>query len=223
MALFCHQSWQECDGVGGTVKREAARASLQATTTGHILSPKDLYEWAQAHIKHVTFFFISKEEVASHRKQQLERFKHSKTVAGTRSHHSYIPGEHRKLLVKRVSGDETAFEVAVTDFQDEVRRVTPAPGPTLAQAVTLIQCEPGQYVGCLYDNKWWVGLIREKSDEEGDLLIVFMHPHGPARSFHWPAREDICWVPLQDILSIIQAPTTPNGRNYFLDEKDQDY
>ena len=36
-----------CDGIGGTVKREAARASLRATTTGHILTPQQLlnFHW----------------------------------------------------------------------------------------------------------------------------------------------------------------------------------
>ena len=59
-----------CDGVSGTVKREAAKASLQATTTVHILTPKDLYQWADTHIKNVTFSFISKREVAIHTDQQ---------------------------------------------------------------------------------------------------------------------------------------------------------
>lgn len=33
-----------CDGVSGTIKREAAKASLQAATSGHIRTPADLYE-----------------------------------------------------------------------------------------------------------------------------------------------------------------------------------
>jgi len=46
-----------CDGIGGTVKRLAARASLQATETGQILQPKQLFNWAQANIPGITFFF----------------------------------------------------------------------------------------------------------------------------------------------------------------------
>ena len=62
-----------CDGVGGTVKREAAKASLQAVTTGHILTPNDLFDWATEHISNVKFFYISK-EVAANVKQQEARF-----------------------------------------------------------------------------------------------------------------------------------------------------
>ncbi|XP_044013077.1 uncharacterized protein LOC122855606 [Aphidius gifuensis] len=35
-----------CDGVGGTLKREAARASLQRPTDKQITTPKELYDWA---------------------------------------------------------------------------------------------------------------------------------------------------------------------------------
>lgn len=35
-----------CDGIGGTVKRLAAWASLQAVDKNHILTPSDLFSWA---------------------------------------------------------------------------------------------------------------------------------------------------------------------------------
>ena len=53
-----------CDGIGGTVKREAARASLRATTTGHILTPQQLFEWCSIHITGIKFFYIPKDDVA---------------------------------------------------------------------------------------------------------------------------------------------------------------
>ena len=35
------------DGLGGTLKRQAARASLQRPLNGQIQTPKQLYEWAK--------------------------------------------------------------------------------------------------------------------------------------------------------------------------------
>ena len=32
-----------CDGIGGTIKREAAKASLRAAITNQILTPQDLF------------------------------------------------------------------------------------------------------------------------------------------------------------------------------------
>ena len=48
------------------------------------------------------------------------------------------------------------------------------------------------YVSCLYDNKWWVGIIANVDKE--DVQVKFMHASGPSRSFQWP-YVDICWVP----------------------------
>ncbi|MES9880157.1 MAG: hypothetical protein ABW185_04670 [Sedimenticola sp.] len=215
-----------CDGVGGTVKREAAKASLQATLVGHILTPKDLYDWAQAHISKVKFFFIDKEDVTGHADQQNTRFASAKAVPGTRSHHCYIPDlEGNKLLVRRVSGDAVSFEVSNVRARDEpvVNVPDEVSSPELQKtSVSLKQCEIGKYVCCLYDGKWWIGLIRDKSEEDEDVQISLMHPHGPARSFQWPQREDLCYVPLMCILCLINAPSTPNGRQYHLDKADKD-
>src|SRR4051794_16264353 len=40
-----------CDGIGGTVKRLTARASLQRPIDNQILTPKDMFDFAKANIK----------------------------------------------------------------------------------------------------------------------------------------------------------------------------
>ena len=60
MALLCHISWQEClpwDD-GGTVKRLAARASLQRAVSDQILTPKQLFEFTAQEIEVVSGFYI---------------------------------------------------------------------------------------------------------------------------------------------------------------------
>jgi len=59
-------------------------------------------------------------------------------------------------------------------------------------------------VGCLYDRNWWIGMVMSVNDAE----VKFMHPHGPARSFFWPSREDLCYVPYTHILLSIGMPST---------------
>ena len=205
-----------CDGVGGTVKREAAKASLQAVTSGHITTPSDLYNWASANIVNVKFFFVGKNEVTANIQQQEKRFQNANTVAGTRSHHCFVAQkDEKKLLIKRISGNEPSFEAVV--FQHPTDSQTTAG----TNSIQLRDCEIGKYVACAYDGNWWIGLIRETSENEGDVQISFLHPHGPAASFHWPSREDICYVPLQCILRVIVTPSTPNGRQYYLDNEDK--
>ena len=104
-----------CDGVGGTVKRLVARASLQATVEGHILTPFQMFNWATTHISGITFHFVSKEDVAENaiKYDLVQRFTSTKTVAGTRSHHGFIPFSEKEMKMKRVSDDEESTNVVL--------------------------------------------------------------------------------------------------------------
>jgi hypothetical protein len=51
-----------CDGVGGTVKRLAARASLQRPYRDQISTPRQLYEFGCAEIQTVNFHFATLED-----------------------------------------------------------------------------------------------------------------------------------------------------------------
>ena len=60
MAFFATSHGKNaCDGIGGTVKREAANAILRATTSGHILTPLQLYEWCSIHLNWDKVFLMS--------------------------------------------------------------------------------------------------------------------------------------------------------------------
>ena len=48
-----------CDGLGGTVKRLAARASLHRPYKQQIMTPFQLYEWARENIPGVNFCICS--------------------------------------------------------------------------------------------------------------------------------------------------------------------
>ena len=52
-----------CDRVGDTIKRLAAHASLQRPFSDQILTPKQLFDFAEANVDGITSFFVSSEEV----------------------------------------------------------------------------------------------------------------------------------------------------------------
>ncbi|GBN75941.1 hypothetical protein AVEN_228390-1 [Araneus ventricosus] len=83
-------------------------------------------------------------------------------------------------------------------------------------SATLQRLEPSlhNYVACVYEKNWWVGLVSELN-KEGDT-IAFIHPHGPSETFYWLERQDECPVPSQHILCVIETPeiTTYTGRLY---------
>ena len=79
-------------------------------------------------------------------------------------------------------------------------------------SIELNSCEIGTYVARTYDANWWIGLIMETDEAQDDVQIAFMHSHGPATSFHSPAREDISNVPVQCILTCTPSEYTPHTK-----------
>ena len=136
------------------------------------------------------------------------------TVSGTRSHHCFIPDSDKKLRVLRISGDASFYYTNVVKGKKTAKENDPPPH------LTVYDYQPGQYLACSYDGKWWVGNIQEICMEEKDLKVSFMHPHGPSKSFKWPGNQDVCWVPVEAILSILKPPATRHGRIYTLDQRD---
>ena len=80
---------------------------------------------------------------------------------------------------------------------------------------------PGSFYACHYDNDWYFGVVNYISHEHLDVKFKFMHPIGPSKQFFWPNRDDICWVPLQDIVCKVDAPASGStGRFYKFTEHD---
>ena len=83
--------------------------------------------------------------------------------------------------------------------------------------------QPGKYVACMYDAEWYVGSIKDRSEEHSDVLVSFMKKSrndlfsGPARS-----RKDECWIHSQHILCLISAPTVQgsSAQHYVLSQSD---
>ena len=186
------------------VKWLAARTSLQANITDHILTPKQLFQWADTNIKGIKFFYVPKEQVEGKRDAQEAHFRGARKVPGIRSHHSFIPTTTGQLkIMYHISADTTGTLVQDTQEHSDMQ-----------------QYIPGKYIACVYDQKWYVGSIVECDEEEQDVLVSFMAQVGTSRSFKWPRCDDKCWVPLTHILVGLPVPTTTStGRQYQFDKE----
>ena len=80
-----------CDGVGGTVKRLAARASLQRAVSDQILTPTQLFEFTAKEIEAVSAFYIDTNSVITIACSLDSRFSKSVTFKGTCRNHEFIP------------------------------------------------------------------------------------------------------------------------------------
>lgn len=69
-----------CDGIGGTVKRHAYKASLQSVTERPINSAKTFAEWAKTAFKNVDFAYCTKAEYTSTRKRLKSRYSNATAI-----------------------------------------------------------------------------------------------------------------------------------------------
>ena len=91
----------------------------------------------------------------------------------------------------------------------------------MAMNLTLLLLTVALCVSCGYDSFWWIGFVKSVSEEHGDIEVQFLHPHGPRILFNYPSINDVCFVPLNNILCSVSTPltATATGRSYkILDE-----
>jgi len=150
---------QPCDGIGGTVKRLVAKASLQRPYNEQILTPTMMFQYCKNTIKDIEFIYVQQDELQETRKFLKLRFERIKSpVPGTRSFHEFSPLNDYKIAVKRCSED-TEFAL-IHNFKNKSK---------VSDEFTVLQ-----YVTCIYEMEWWIGIIREVDKEQDDARINFI-------------------------------------------------
>ena len=198
-----------CDGIGGTVKRIVAKASLQRHKENQILTAREMFDFCKEEIIGIQFQFIGRAEVDQKREELKERFSFSRTVPGTRSYHQFVPLRINEIGAKRLSEDANYGIKFNFSNQPEIIEI-------------LDDLNPGKFVISRYDEAIWLGVVCQADKDTEDVQIRFMHPQFPSQSFEWPNRDDVCWVPNVNILMTVSAPfpLTNSGRNYSLETAD---
>ena len=120
-----------CDGIGGTVKRLVARASLQAPSQGQILNPETFFQWCQSNISGIEFMFVSSEEIDEHGQALSDRLASGRTIPGTRSHHKFVPTSDG-LKMFRLSADKLCTIISREKAVCEISNSDLKPGEYVA-------------------------------------------------------------------------------------------
>ena len=168
-----------------------------------------MLDLCEKEIKTTKFYGISNEEMIVVRRELKERFEKSERVPGTRASHHYFPISCSQIAHKLTSDDPSFTNIFDFD-KDFTERLN-----------FLKDLKVFSYVSCIYGGYWWIGMVTNLNDDEGDATIDFVHPHGPIKSFNWPSRSDKCYVPITNILTIIETPkTTTTGRSYSISDKE---
>ena len=182
-----------CDGIGGTVKRSTALESLRRPPKNQILSLAKMLLHCKKTIPKIYFYEIKQEVLQRTRECLQERFANATTVKGTRSFHNFKPISSSQIETKRINFDEHSY---IFEFVQSVSHEEPA----------ISRVKPGGYIVAAYDNHWYIDFVAKIDLDNGDVQVNFLHPKGPAASFHFPKHEDICWIPTMHIICCIDPP-----------------
>ena len=77
------------DGLGGTVKHLAARASLQRPYDEQIMTPRQLFEWASSSIPAVSFEYCSTDNYKREKTHLERQFERARTIPEVQFHGSH--------------------------------------------------------------------------------------------------------------------------------------
>ena len=192
-----------CDGLGGTIKRLAAKASLQRPYNEQIMTPRQLFVYARENISGINILYSSTDEWTNEAEILENRFDNASTIIGTQKLHSFIPLSQGKMEVKTVSTQNEGKIVQITK-----------------QNNTEFEDIKG-FVTAIYDRNWWLGCVLDKYPDNGEVKLTFLQPKGPSPSFCYPSHPDISILKYSDILSLVD-PITDTGRTYKLSKSEMD-
>ena len=158
-------------------------------------------------IKAITFIGISKDDMASVRERQKERYQLGNTVKGTRSSHNFEAQSCSAIHAKHLSAE----------IRFSINHSSSLP-PEEAYEQLIASLKPNNYVTCQYGDYWWLALVMAANPEEKDFTCKFMHPYGHTETFYWPSTDDEAYIPFSKILEKVDTPTSQGSseRQYEL-------
>ena len=169
------------------MKRFVSNASLQRM---NMMTAAQMFNFCETRIKEIDFILIKSEDVNVLRANMKDRLSFAKTVQVTRSFRQFTPISSKVIATKQISEN---LEYAINfDF----KLITTDELPI----------QLARFIVCMYDDKHWLGMVMQIDIDNADVQIKFMHPHLPSISFKWPVRDDACWVPMPNILCMVNAP-----------------
>ena len=191
-----------CDGIGGTVKRLAAKASLQRPYSSQIMTPRQLFDWAVQNIEGVHFKYCT---IDDYRQEEIfleERLKISRTIPGTQKLHCFIPLNNAKILTKSFSNSSVAKEERAIHLHKTEIPIDEIKG----------------FVTAMYEDDWCLGCVLQVNQEDKTVRINTLIPNGPS-SYKYPVKERVISVSADDILTKVD-PRTSYGRIYTISKEE---
>lgn len=106
-----------CDGVGGSVKRTAAKASLRLPPEKQILTANSLYDWlnSEGNYKNVEFRFSATKDYDKNVRKLNNRFKNKSRIKDLQKQHYIEPLKSGIIQHKVISNSERSNQTKIID------------------------------------------------------------------------------------------------------------
>ena len=115
------------DGIGGTLKRLAAQASLQKIYSGQILTATDLYDRAANNLSEISVASVPSKEYEKEKTFLAQHFRAESALKSTQNINCIIPQSAGTINAKQYSHSETIMECEILgseEFSEEAKRYT---------------------------------------------------------------------------------------------------
>lgn len=163
------------DGLGGTLKRLATKASLQKPYTHQIMTSRQLFDWAVENLNNMNFFFVTNEEYCEVESRLTERFSQTQPIPGTHKIHYVRPVEKGLVEVKIFSTSSEIQTFAVVR-DNNYGDITPE--------------DVNGFVTFFANNAWWLGCIISYDEDTDKVRISTLAPSGPSDEFFYSSPEN---------------------------------
>lgn len=161
----------QCDGVGGLCKHYATKFNLQKEPALAIRNAASFVDTVGNILQNITILLLKIESVQTFRSSKEKEWANVKPVIGIRTQHYWLVQKNEAYMGRTVEHNVQKVQVLM-----QLKR----------HAFSVSDFSIGEFVGCIYEDNWWIGCITSISQELDDITVSFMHPHGPAKGFQWP-------------------------------------
>jgi len=178
-----------CDAYGGTSKRLARLASERGHT---IITAVQLYVWLSKNVQNIEYLFVGETEI-NEMVDQYElaaRYENLQTISGTRQAHKVSVTTDSIML----------FELS----EDLMPLSTKTLKSVNVPSIFLDECSVHEWVGCVYDENWYIGRILDVSSKEEEVLLSFWvssTPPSRERGTSFIPENKSCWIPFGHVLT----------------------
>ena len=216
-----------CDGIGGEVKRQVWRATLQGKAV--ITDATSFAATADKLCPRINIMLCPAQDIEQGSVHLVARWELCKLLPQTQQVHYVCPVDAYHVVSGRNSifscpekilPTHTLVKAMPPPRQPEIPPSSPEPEAEFTEPDQReVNIEEGVFVTAIYDSKWWVA--KTLTTSETHATLKFMKSTGVNR-FTWPSREDILPVPKCDILCIVQDPASRRNNVRYLELSEED-